>query len=249
MRLLAPAPFAAASLTLVLAMVCGSCRAPKPAPDRTARGAPSALAVPEPSDEESAPYRPVPPPGWETPSDTPSEQELGRGSGSTDETNGTCRLYAPRLPNPQCCPREYGFDAVVAAQLCGHEVFLGESMHFTCGYHFGNVDGTNRVWFRTSSVAGPEVAKAAADHDLVIRKKLRIPDFKSVPIPGVPGAFWSRNDGFNWAFLPGWSFPRRVSWHDTSCSRENMPKLLKAIADATQPEDNRRRRRLLPTAQ
>ena len=70
-----------------------------------------------------------------------SDDEPGLGSGRPDETNGVCRLYAPKLPNPQCCVAELGFDVETVRAACGHDVYLGESFRQSCGYYFHHEEG------------------------------------------------------------------------------------------------------------
>lgn len=180
----------------------------------------------------------------------PPPPDESRGRGTPDETNGECRLYAPQLPSPKCCPYEFGFDAVKASEICGRPVYLGESMHQTCGYHYFAEDGQTPVFFRVSAVAGDTVEDAVRDHDRMAQAKLRKPDFKSTPVPGVDGAYWSRSEEgeMNWAFIPGWKEVRRVTWQDGACSQENMAKLLPTLIAAKQPAANAPRIGMIPVA-
>lgn len=173
----------------------------------------------------------------------------GRGSGVPDETNGVCRLYAPKLPQPECCPVEVGFDAEAVREICGHPVYLGESLQKSCGYFFGSSDPNAKPLFmRGSRLISKTVAEAAKEHDERLRMALDKPDFASTPVPGVEGALWSAAEGLHWAFLPGWDNVRQISWNDGACPDEKMPEVLKRIAEAAPPPENAPREGLLPTA-
>jgi hypothetical protein len=183
------------------------------------------------------------------PTPAPEEPEIGPGSGKPDETNGVCRLFAPKLPQPQCCPFEVGFDAEAIRQLCGHEVYLGESLQHSCGYFFSSTDPAAKpVFMRGSKLQMASVAEAAQQHDERLRMALDDPKFGSTPVPGLEGAVWSAADGLHWAFLPGWDHVRQISWNDGACPDEKMPEVLKLIAGARQPPPNAPREGLLPTA-
>ncbi|WP_172307807.1 hypothetical protein [Pseudenhygromyxa sp. WMMC2535] len=171
------------------------------------------------------------------------------GSGRPDESNGVCRLYAPKLPEPECCPQETGFDAEVIRELCGHQLYLGESLQQSCGYYYlHGVEDRSPLSLRASRVQATSISDAVADHDLRMKKHLRLPDFASEPIPGVEGAMWSRANGINWAFLPGWEHVRQVSWADGACPEAAMPKVLAHIAAAKQPPEDAARKNLVPVA-
>jgi hypothetical protein len=172
----------------------------------------------------------------------------GLGTDAPDETNGVCRLFAPRLPNPRCCPEEYGVDAARAQAVCGHGLYLGEHIRGTCGYYFAS-DGAGATWLRASFIPGEKTAQAAAAaHDLVFQRRAKRPEFRSEPVPGLPGAMWSRDGDLNWAFIPGWSKVRRITWEDAFCPRERMFELLAEIARAKEPPPGTARVGLVPVA-
>jgi hypothetical protein len=181
------------------------------------------------------------------PSPAPVEASTSPGTGRPDESNGECRLYAPELPNPHCCNVEYGFDVDAVQAACGHDLYLGESFHYTCGYYFHAESGLP-VWFRTALVAGHDVSAAAGAHDRKLREVTKNPAFRSAPVPGIPGALWSEHDGLHWAFLPGWPKVREVSWRDDSCSEEGVLKVLAQMAEAVPPEKGAKRLGMLPKA-
>lgn len=182
------------------------------------------------------------------PLEAESSAAAGLGTGKPDETNGVCRLYAPKLKNPVCCEQEYGFDAEQAKKLCGHDLYLGEHFRSSCGYYFMS-PGKSYSWIRTSFMPEAPTPKAAADqHDMVFQRRAKRPDFHSDPIPGLPGAYWSSDKDLHWAFLPGWSKVRRVTWSDDSCSEQAMLKLLEQIRDAKEPPKDADRLALVPTA-
>ena len=159
------------------------------------------------------------------------------GSGLPDDTNGKCRLFAPELPDPECCARELGFDVAAVKRACGLKLYLGESFHATCGYYFlpdVTAQGVEARWFRLSSAKGATPQEAAATHDEYTRKVSRDPDFTSVPVPGISGAYWSTQDDLHWAFLPGWSTVRQFTWQSDGCSEEGIREVLQQLI--TTPE-------------
>lgn len=172
----------------------------------------------------------------------------GLGTGKPDETNGVCRLYAPKLKDPVCCEQEYGFDAEKTKQLCGHTLYLGEHFRSSCGYYFMS-ESKPYTWIRASFIPQSPTAKHAADeHDQVFQRRAKRPEFHSEPIPGIAGAYWSSDNDLNWAFLPGWSKVRRITWRSDACGKDEMLKLLKGIQAAKEPPADADRLALVPTA-
>lgn len=170
-----------------------------------------------------------------------------RGTGKPDETNGVCRLFAPELPNPECCNPEYGFDAELVASTCGLDLYLGESFQLSCGYYFHEA-GLDPRWFRAAFVSDGTAKEAADGHDLKLKQLTKNPDYHSDPIPGIPGAYWSTHDGLRWAFLPGWDRVRQVSWRDEFCPPEKMADVLAKMTAAKPPERGAARVGLVPRA-
>jgi hypothetical protein len=169
------------------------------------------------------------------------------GSGKPDETNAVCRLFAPKLPKPTCCGVETGFDVETAKAACGHSIYLGESFQHSCGYYFHREQG-KPAWFRVAFVPGDSSKEAAASHDAKMKRLTKNPDFKSTPVPGVKGAYWSDHDHLHWAFLPGWPQVRLLSWRDTSCDGAGIKKLMRKIIGARKPPKGARRPGLIPKA-
>ncbi len=171
------------------------------------------------------------------------------GTGKPDESNGVCRLYAPKLENPECCRLEYGFDADVVRRTCGFPIYFGESFHYSCGYYFHRPGGPP-AWFRMTFVPGKTPAEAAASHDRHLARLSASgkPAAPSEPVPGVPGAYWSFHDGLAWAFLPGWSKVRQLSWRERNCDRDAMAKVIAAITAAAEPPPDAERLGLVPKA-
>jgi hypothetical protein len=164
----------------------------------------------------------------------PEPPAASPGTGRPDETNGKCRLFAPELRDPACCERQLGFDVETVQQACGFRLYLGESFHGTCGYHFltdATATGEPPRWFRLAVTAEADAKAAAEAHDLRTRKRVGI-DVRSEPIPGVPGAYWSSHDDLHWAFLPGWSQPRMFTWSDRSCSEDGVRQVLTQLIAA-----------------
>lgn len=175
------------------------------------------------------------------------DEPSGLGTGKPDESNGVCRLYAPRLPNPECCKGEYGVDADFVAKTCGHELYLGESFQGTCGYYFHRT-GDEPRWLRASFVEGATPEDAAKVHDTKMKRVTKNDAFASEPVPGVEGALWSRNERLRWAFVPGWDKVRMVSWSSETCTDDAAAKVLAQIAAAKQPAAGTPRQGLVPRA-
>lgn len=168
------------------------------------------------------------------------------GSGRPDETNGKCRLFAPRLPDPECCKGELGFDVDTVKQACGYDIYLGESFRLSCGYYFHHDEGSR--WLRLSMIPEAKPEQAAEHHDRKMAATLGDKYTPSTPIPGVPGAYWSRHEQYRWAFLPGWDHVRQLSWEDRSCSDEGIVKVITQIIAAKPAPEGAERLALVPKA-
>ena len=175
-----------------------------------------------------------------------ADDQPGLGSGRPDETNGACRLFAPKVPHPQCCEAELGFDVETVQAACGHEVYLGESFRQSCGYYFHHEEEPR--WFRLSKLTETSAEKAAEHHDRKLSEALGAKYSPSTPVPGVEGAYWSRHEGYRWAFLPGWDHVRQLSWQDTSCSDEGIATVMKQIIAAKPAPEHAQRLGLVPKA-
>lgn len=176
----------------------------------------------------------------------PAEAGSSPGTGRPDETNGTCRLYAPELREPACCEHPLGFDVAAAQESCGLQLYLGESFHNTCGFYFLREPGASPTWFRLSVIRGESPRAAADEHALIMRRTS--PGIAAEPVPGVPGALWVKQDEYRWAFLPGWKSVRLLAWKDTSCADDRIAGLLRAQIAVPEHATGPRRRGLLPAA-
>jgi hypothetical protein len=239
---------AALVLTAALASVAGCpAKAPTPEGEAAAGNNPAGVPVTDADDPrvvrdsddlyaaEDAPHQPPLP--------------AGLGSGRPDTSNGECKLFAPKLPNPECCPFETGFDAEKVRELCGHALYLGESVQQSCGYYFfHDASGGFPLGIRASRLIQTDVDQAAAAHDMRLAKVAQDPEFASTPIPGLDGGKWSNHDGIHWAFVPGWSMVRLVSWTDDACPIEAMPAVLKLMSEAKEVPVHAPRPGLIPIA-
>lgn len=185
-------------------------------------------------------------PGVVAPPPPPAPAVTSSGTGRSDETNGKCRLFAPELPNPECCENPLGFDAPAAQRLCGHQVFLGESFQRSCGFYFLHEPATSPVWLRLTTVRGDTPKQAADEHTLLLQRTS--PGVAAEPYPGVPGAYWVKQDEYRWLFLPGWKAVRLLTWKDTSCSEEGIAALVPQLVAAPENVPGTRRNGLLPVA-
>jgi len=173
------------------------------------------------------------------------------GTGKPDDSNGKCRLFAPELPDPECCERQLGFDVETVKHACGLKMYLGESFHATCGYYFlpdVTAQGVPPTWFRLSTVSGATPQDAAAEHDKYTRTLSKDPSFASVPMPGIPGVYWSAQDELNWAFLPGWPAVRRLTWQTGGCSEEGLREVIRQLVTAPEVVAGTPRASVIPTA-
>ena len=177
----------------------------------------------------------------------PAPEGKAKGSGKPDESNGYCRLYAPKLPEPHCCKAEYGFDAEAVRKACGADIYMGESLQVSCGYFFHHSDGS-QPWFRMSftEYKTPKEAAEAQVERLTIRQNVQ--GLKAEPVPGVKGAYWNRHDGLLWAYLPGWSKVRQLATRDEFCDREALAKVLAELVAAKEPGPRDQRLGLIPKA-
>jgi hypothetical protein len=232
----------------------------------------SVLALGCPAEVERAPYRsatPTPPPPVPTPAVEESDPRVVKegedlyaaqavertrdaapegpalGSGKPDESNGVCRLFAPKLPKPECCTAEVGFDAPMVQEACGLDVYLGESFQASCGYYFHDAAQDEPAWFRMSFVedATPKIAIDQHVERLRVRQKA---DVEAKKVPGVEGAWYTTYDGLAWAFVPGWKKVRQLAWRERFCSEEGIMKVIAKVAAAKEPGPRDRRLELVP---
>lgn len=167
------------------------------------------------------------------------------GSGRPDETNGVCRLYAPKLPEPECCVANLGFDVKVVTEACGLGVYLGESFQASCGHYFHEPNG-GTVWMRISNIAAADVTEAVTNHYRQAPMRGAAP-----PTEVVPGVKRSNHQGYNWAFMPGLDGAgsvRMLSWKDGTCSDAGLKTVLEKLVAAKKPPKGAARS-LVPTAQ
>ncbi len=182
---------------------------------------------------------------------SPPPAPASPGTGQPDETNGTCRLYAPELPDPECCERQLGFDVETVKRACGLKLYLGESFHASCGFYFlpdAVAAGVPATWFRISNLHDATPKLAAEQHEAYTRATNNDPSFTTQPIPGIEGAYWSEREGLHWAFLPGWSVVRQFTWKDDSCSPEGLKEVLRALVAAPEIAAGTGRQGLIPVA-
>jgi hypothetical protein len=172
----------------------------------------------------------------------------GLGSGKPDESNGVCRLYAPKLPQPECCATELGFDAPTVQEACGLDVYLGESFQASCGYYFHDEEHADGAWFRMSVIDAPTPKQAIDDHIERLRARQKAQGVEAQKVPGVADAWWTQYDGLAWAFIPGWKKVRQLAWRDRFCSPDAIAKVIAKIAAAKEPAPGERRLDLVPRA-
>lgn len=138
----------------------------------------------------------------------------------------TCRRFAPELPNPRCCPQDFGFDPALVRRACDLDIHLGESWQYSCGHYFHRHGDT--VWFRLGELAHASPAKAAAEQAAELQRVFHVP-VEAHPWPGLPQVHVVHYDATTWAFLPGRGTTTRLVWPDASCRSEAMGEVLSAL--------------------
>src|SRR5690606_25324703 len=106
----------AASLLVALGCTLG-CPAKVPTPESEAQAGRSPAGVPITDEDDPRVVRDSDDlyVAEDAPRQTTARPSLG--SGKPDTSNGVCKLFAPKLPQPECCPQETGFDAEKIRQL------------------------------------------------------------------------------------------------------------------------------------
>ncbi|MCR9160534.1 MAG: hypothetical protein ACE37F_27950 [Nannocystaceae bacterium] len=180
----------------------------------------------------------------------PEPTGKAKGSGKPDESNGYCRLYAPKLPEPHCCRTEYGFDAEATGEACGKPLYLGESFQRSCGYFFHDPQSGTPQWFRTSFVQA-ESPKAAAEAE-ASRIEARLGGKVTVePMQDTPEAYMLEYNDIAYAYMsgdPGWPNVRRLAWKTGTCSDEGLEKVVAQMSTAKPPAKGAERQGLVPKA-
>lgn len=180
----------------------------------------------------------------------PEGDGKAKGSGKPDESNGYCRLYAPKLPEPHCCKTEYGFDAEATAKACGKGLYLGESFQRSCGYFFHDAQSGQPQWFRTSFVE----AKSPKDAAEIEAERLQTRFGATVevkPMKDTPTAYTLEYSGIAYAYMsgdPGWPNVRRLAWKVGSCSDEGLEQVVSQMSTAKPPPKGAQREGLVPKA-
>ena len=177
----------------------------------------------------------------------PPQPRAGRGSGKPDESNGKCRLYAPKLPEPECCKPAFGFDVETVRDACGLEVYMGESWQNTCGYYFHTVDGRD-TWFRASFINAKTAEQAALSQARQLREKVAATQLQVEPVPGTKDAYWMTHDRFGWAYMGGWPAVRQFAWREDACSAEGVAEVIAEMESAAVPPKGAERLALVPKA-
>lgn len=180
----------------------------------------------------------------------PEPTGAAKGSGKPDESNGFCRLYAPKLPEPHCCLTEYGFDAAATGDACGKPLYLGESFQRSCGYFFHDPESGEPQWFRTAFVQA-ESPKAAAQTEARRLASRLGADVEVKAMKDTPEAYTLEHAGIAYAYMsgdPGWRNVRRLAWRSGTCSDEGLEKVVAQMSTAKPPPKGAQREGLVPKA-
>jgi hypothetical protein len=129
-----------------------------------------------------------------------------------------------------CCPSRLGLDTELIRDRCGWTEYLGERSESSCLHVFRDAQGA-AVELRVVPIVGLELARAIELHeagfvDVELAREVW-------PVSEAGGEItWTSHEGRNWAFVPGWPQPRRVSWLDDDCADDPMRVVLQAMSRA-----------------
>jgi len=114
---------------------------------------------------------------------------------------------------------------------------------------FVQPDGTE-AWLRLSYRPEATAAEAAASQLALVKRGNPATTATPTPVPGVPGAMWLADGRYRWAYLPGWSKLRQLSWSESTCpaGEAAMFEVLRQVATAPPPPPGVRRRGMIPGA-
>jgi hypothetical protein len=129
-----------------------------------------------------------------------------------------------------CCDYDFGIDPQALAKACGYASYLGEKRTTTtCQMHFDS-GRENPTAITLALFEGMSFSSALASH---MSGFFGPTDGRGVPEPGPNGKLHFSGFGkLAWAYVDGWSTPRRVAWSQRECEQAKMTPVLAAMADA-----------------
>jgi hypothetical protein len=137
---------------------------------------------------------------------------------------------SPRTEDARCCESDFGFDPQLVASSCGFRVYQGESEELACVHRFEDAQGQTHE-FRLTPIIDLEFEAAIALHE---RGEFDDPHTAG-PSPVQPSSWISSSETRHWAFIPGWSATRRLTWEQAACDTADMLPVLTAMIAAPPP--------------
>jgi hypothetical protein len=136
-------------------------------------------------------------------------------------------------PSAQCCERDFGLDLDALASACGLGEYKGELRAPTaCQHRFANANG-EIVAFSIAEFRGRSFDAAVSHH---MRGFFGPKVGDAIAKPGVvDGVHFSGDGNRGWAFVPGWSAPRRVAWGQDACPQAKLQPVLAGMKAAAEP--------------
>ena len=133
-------------------------------------------------------------------------------------------------PESVCCDYDFGIDPEALAKACGYASYLGEHRTTTtCQMRFesGRLNPTAITLARFEQTPYQD---ALARH---MSGFFGLSDGNEVPTPGHEGpVHYSGLGKLAWAYVDGWSAPRRVAWSQKECSQDQLKPVFAAMAKA-----------------
>ncbi|NVB40816.1 hypothetical protein G6O69_23455 [Pseudenhygromyxa sp. WMMC2535] len=159
---------------------------------------------------------------------------------------------AARTSEARCCDPLPGLDPELIRASCGFSAYLGGAEELACVHHFADDDGRTHS-FRVTPLGEVPIAEATALHRMGMvalerEGEVGSADLVLAPVPGIPGASWSRQGGRRWAYVDGPAGALRIGWPADSCPAPAMIPVLAALSWAGEddPSDARQLSPALP---
>jgi hypothetical protein len=130
------------------------------------------------------------------------------------------------------CAGRFGVDPDALRSACGLGPLIShDELGSACELYYAGTDGQpdSVFTFREHRNRAPEQAWAL--HQASFAEGIDTGSFAE-----IEGSHWHRDQGYRWAYLPGWTHGRRVSWYEADCAPERMLPVLRSVVSAPQPE-------------
>lgn len=147
---------------------------------------------------------------------------------SVEARSDACVPFAGDPAN--CCPSRLGLDTAMVRDRCAWPEYLGERSELGCVHVFRDAQART-IELRVTPIVGLTLAHALALHDTSFVDLELIREVRPTSEPSSE-ITWTRHEDRNWAFVPGWPQPRRVSWLADDCSDDSMLAVLQAMSSS-----------------